>query len=585
MAALYKLQTRAELAAALDIPLRKLTYLLYVKGTENCYSSFSVPKRSGGERVICAPNEDLKDIQKKLALLLQHKRIEMHKDSKTPRVLSHGFERGRNIFTNSKIHCKKRFIFNLDLEDFFGSIHFGRIVGYFEKNRAFEFSHEVAVAIAQLCCYQGKLPQGAPTSPILSNMVSEILDYKLLGIAKKYRVDYTRYADDLTLSTNDPKFLGNYESFYREVNGIIRRAGYAVNEKKTRLQYRDSRQTVTGLVVNKKINIHRDYYKKTRAMAHQLYKTGSFQINGVAGTLAQLEGRFAFIHQCDLLNSDHIGEKKPTHFLTSREKQYQKFLFYTTFYACETPLLVMEGPTDIRYLKAALMSMHNDYPKLVQKESDGTFKFKIRFFQRVPRQKHSSNATENTKKLSRWRYLFDVVEGADSMSNIYEFYTGTQGRPSYFKEFAAVGNLQQMRPVILIFDNELENSDKPIYKFLKGIKDRERIKKEIQSSTYSHLLKDSNLHLVTHQLTTGEKEGEIESLFDELTRQVKLGGKSFNPDEKTFDKTQHYGKDYFSKYIISNFESINFDGFRPMLDRINRIITESEQGHPNAPTP
>ena len=585
MVALFKLQTRAELAAALDIPLKKLTYLLYVKGTENCYSIFWVPKKSDGVRVICAPNEDLKEIQKKLALLLQDKQIEMHKDSKKPRVLSHGFERGRNIFSNSKIHCKKRFVFNLDLEDFFGSIHFGRIVGYFEKNRFFEFSHEVATAIAQLCCYQGKLPQGAPTSPVLANLVSEILDYKLLNISKKYRVDYTRYADDLTFSTNDPKFLANYESFYHEVTGTIRRIGFAVNEKKTRLQYRDSRQTVTGLVVNKKINIQRDYYKQTRAMAHQLYKTGSFQINGVEGTLAQLEGRFAFIHQCDLLNSNHITERKPTHFLTSREKQYQKFLFYKTFYAHEVPLLVMEGPTDIRYLKAALMNMYNDYPKLVQKETDGTFKFRIRFFQRTPRQKHSSNASDDTPKISRWRYLFDVVEGADSMSNIYEFYTGTQGRPPYFKEFVELRNLQQICPVILIFDNELDNSDKPIYKFLKGIKDRERIKKEIQEVTYSHLLKGSNLHLVTHPLPAGEKEGEIESLFDESTLQVKLGGKSFNPNEKTFDKTQHYGKDIFSKYIISNYEGINFSGFRPLLDQINRIITESEQGPFNATTP
>ena len=137
----------------------------------------------------------------------------------------------------------------------------------------------------------------------------------------------------------------------------------------------------------------------------------------------------------------------------------------------------------------------------------------------------------------------------------------------------------------MIFDNELDNSDKPIYKFLKGIKDRERIKKDIQDSTCSHLLKDSNLHLVTHPLPTGEKESEIESLFDASTRQVKLGGKSFNPNEKTFDKTQNYGKDIFSKYIISNYESIDFSGFRPLLDQINRIITESEQGPPNTPTP
>ena len=574
---IYKLRTRKDLASSLGIPYKKLTYILYNKGTDNCYVSFHVPKRSGGEREICAPDDDLKEIQKKLASFLQDQRIQMQEERDVPQLLSHGFEPRKNIFTNAKIHRKKRFVLNLDLEDFFGSIHFGRIVGYLEKNKSLAFSHEVAVAIAQLCCYQGKLPQGAPTSPVLANMVSEVLDFRLLKIARKYRLDYTRYADDLSFSTNDSTFLEKYESCYHELSGTIKHAGFAVNEKKTRLLYRDSKQTVTGLVVNKKINIDRRYYKETRAMAHQLYKTGEFQINGVRGTLDQLEGRFAFIHQCDLLNSDHIDQKKPTKYLSSREKQYQKFLFYKTFYAHDTPLLVMEGPTDIRYLKAALMNMYNSYPKLVQKESDGTFKFRIRFFQRTPRQKHSTTASDNTKNLSRWRYLFDVVEGADSMSNIYEFYTGTQGRPSYFKEFSALRNLQQIRPVILIFDNELDNKNKPIHKFLKGIPDNERINKDIKRSTYSHLLKECNLHLVTHPLPAGEKEGEIENLFDESTWQVKLGGKSFNPNEKTFDKSKHYGKDIFSKYILSHYENINFDGFRPMLDRINSIITESEQ--------
>lgn len=584
MALLFKLQTRHELASALGIPPKKLTYILYIKGTENCYSTFCVPKRSGGVRVICAPNDDLKAIQKKLASLLQNKRIEMHKDSTAPRVISHGFEPGRDIFSNSKIHCKKRFVFNLDLEDFFGSIHFGRIVGYLEKNRFFELSHEVAVAIAQLCCYQGKLPQGAPTSPVLANMVSEILDYKLLNISRKYRVDYTRYADDLTFSTNDSKFLDNYDTFYREVNGTIRRAGFAVNENKTRLQYRDSRQTVTGLVVNRKINIDRRYYKETRAMAHQLYKTGAFQINGVDGTLAQLEGRFAFIHQCDLLTSDHLGKTKPSIFLNGREKQYQKFLFYKTFYAHDMPLLVMEGPSDILYVKAALMNMHEEYPKLIQKESDGTFTFRIRFFQRTSRRKRTSDANQDSKpeRPHRWRYLFDVTEGADSISNIYEFYTGEQQRPSYYRFFSETSNITHPRPVILVFDNELENTSKPIRKFVNRVKDKNRVMEEIKNANYAHLLENSNLYLVTHQLVDGNAEGEIESLFDEATRGIELGGKQFNP-AGTFDIAKYYGKDIFSKHILKNYESVNFDGFRPMLDRISSIIEESEQGTPKTP--
>lgn len=576
---IYKLRTRKDLASALGIPYKKLTYILYKKGTDNCYVSFHVPKRSGGEREICAPDDDLKEIQKKLASFLQDQRSQMQKDRNVPQLLSHGFEPGKNIFTNAKIHRNKRFVLNLDLEDFFGSIHFGRIVGYLEKNKSLTFSHEVAVAIAQLCCYQGKLPQGAPTSPVLANMVSEVLDFRLLKIARKYRLDYTRYADDLSFSTNDSTFLERYESCYHELSGTIKHAGFAVNEKKSRLQYRDSRQTVTGLVVNRKINIDRRYYKETRAMAHQLYKTGEFQINGAKGTLNQLEGRFAFIHQCDLLNSDHLTQKGSDKGFTAREIQYQKFLFYKTFYAHDAPLLVMEGPTDILYLKAALMNMYMDYPNLIQKEHNGTFTFKIRFFQRTPRKKrYTGNYQENNPpKPPRWKYLFAVTEGADSLGNIYDFFAGENNRPNYFDYFSKICKLTQLSPVILILDNELETKNKPIRKFIGRMNIKERVTDDIKRNNYSHVLKDSNLHLVTHQLCEGKKEGEIESLFTKDTLSTELGGKQFNPIEKTFDKSKHYGKDIFSKYILSHYETINFDGFRPMLDRINSIITESEK--------
>src|SRR5690606_14369243 len=110
--------------------------------------------------------------------------------------------------------------------------------------------------------------------------ICEILDYRLLKIAKKYRLDYTRYADDLTFSTNDKKFLDLQTKFYEEIDEEIKRAGFKINEKKVRLQYKDSRQVVTGLVVNEKINVPSTYYKETRAMAHHLYNHGWFEING-----------------------------------------------------------------------------------------------------------------------------------------------------------------------------------------------------------------------------------------------------------------------------------------------------------------
>ena len=124
----------------------------------------------------------------------------------------------------------------------------------------------MAVIIAQLTCYNGRLPQGAPTSPVITNLICEILDYRVLKIAKRYKLDYTRYADDLTFSTNYSRFLEVFDSFAKELLQEISNSGFTINQSKTRLLYRDSRQEVTGLVVNKKIGVNREYVKSTRAM-------------------------------------------------------------------------------------------------------------------------------------------------------------------------------------------------------------------------------------------------------------------------------------------------------------------------------
>ncbi len=172
------------------------------------------------------------------------------------------------------------------------------------KNRNYQFPKEVATAIAQIACYEGKLPQGAPSSPIITNMICNIFDMRLLHLAKKYKLDYTRYADDLSFSTNNKKFVECEEKFFEELALEITRAGFAINSKKTRVQYKDSHQEVTGIVVNKKLNVDRKYYKMTRAMAYELYKNGEFKIDGKeSGTINQLEGRFSYINQLDKYNS------------------------------------------------------------------------------------------------------------------------------------------------------------------------------------------------------------------------------------------------------------------------------------------
>ncbi len=169
--------------------------------------------------------------------------------------ISHAFEKDKSIFTNVRIHKCKKYIVNLDLKDYFNSIHFGRVRGYFTNNNNYRLSLDIATIIAQLTCYHGYLPQGAHSSPIITNLISNIMDIRLLSIAKKYRLNYTRYADDLTFSTNDTKIIEKFDAFLNDVDKIVRNSGFSLDEEKTRLQYFSSRQVVTGLVVNKKLNI------------------------------------------------------------------------------------------------------------------------------------------------------------------------------------------------------------------------------------------------------------------------------------------------------------------------------------------
>ncbi|HEE1729187.1 TPA: RNA-directed DNA polymerase, partial [Listeria innocua] len=166
---------------------------------------------------------------------------------------------------------------------------------------------------------------------------------------------------------------------------------FKLNKNKTNLNFKDSRQLVTGLVVNKKINVDRRYYKETRAMAHRLYKTGEFQIDDKNGTLNQLEGRFSFINQVQRYNNVIDSSKHDFNNLNAFEKQYQAFLFYKYFYANNKPIIVTEGKTDINYIKAALKTHHLEFPNLIVKKEDGEFDFRVAFLKRTNRLAHFLN--------------------------------------------------------------------------------------------------------------------------------------------------------------------------------------------------
>lgn len=270
------LKTPEDVARLLNVTYPRLVHHIYRIPGDKKYKTFTLPKKTGGERTISTPISALKIIQWKLNQVLTA--VYEVKPS------AHGFVPGKNIVTNAKAHAGKRFVLNLDLEDFFGSINFGRVRGLLMK-APYNLPPNVATVLAQICCHEDKLPQGAPTSPIITNMLCAKMDSQLQRLAKECRATYTRYADDITFSTTLKTFPDALAYAIETEDGdklllgdrlleIIAANGFTINEKKVRLQVRSNHQEVTGLTTNEFPNVKRTYVRQIRAMLHAWAKFG-----------------------------------------------------------------------------------------------------------------------------------------------------------------------------------------------------------------------------------------------------------------------------------------------------------------------
>lgn len=257
--------------------MKKLAILCNPKNENGRYSFFEIPKKSGGSRPINAPCGNLKWFQ----ICLN----ELFKAIYTPSPYAMGFTVGRSIVDNALRHTNQNYVFNIDLKDFFPSISQARVWKRLQL-APFNFNAKIASIIAGLCsilekhyvdgecsecCYV--LPQGAPTSPLLTNAICDTLDRRLHGLAKRFGLHYSRYADDITFSSMHNVYQPGSD-FRQELERIISEQHFTINDKKTRLCHCSKRQEVTGLTVGTKINVSRRYVKDIRAILHIWKKYG-----------------------------------------------------------------------------------------------------------------------------------------------------------------------------------------------------------------------------------------------------------------------------------------------------------------------
>ena len=311
MAGLPVLSSPADVAAALGVTVPRLRWLAFhaEASTLSHYVHFLVPKKGGGERAICAPHAQLAAAQR---WVLDHVvgKLSAHE-------AAHGFVPGRSIVTNATPHAGSAVVVNCDLRDFFPTVTVNRVIGLF---RHVGYSPAAATVLALLVTecprrkvtFNGRtwhvaagergLPQGACTSPAISNLVARRLDARLTGIARKLGWTYTRYADDLSFSAKAPSDKVGY--LLARVRHVARDEGFEVNEKKTRVLKPAARQTVTGIVTNVRPNAPRKLRRRLRAILHNASKTNlAAQNRGRDPRFpARLAGSVEFVH---MVNPEH----------------------------------------------------------------------------------------------------------------------------------------------------------------------------------------------------------------------------------------------------------------------------------------
>lgn len=233
-----------------------------VAHTESFYYSFEIPKRSGGTRNISAPYPVLLSAQKWIYENILSK-VKIHDNAK-------GFIRKTSITDNAKVHLNTNHVLKMDIEDFFPSIKINRIMSIF---RNLGYTKKISYYMSSICCLHGVLPQGAATSPCLSNIIAKRMDARITGLASHFELNYTRYADDFTLSGKvlPPKIIDYIEE-------IVKQEGFLINKKKTNLIGRKKQKIITGISISSgELKIPREKKREVRKNVHYVLKNGLFE--------------------------------------------------------------------------------------------------------------------------------------------------------------------------------------------------------------------------------------------------------------------------------------------------------------------
>lgn len=565
---------KKDLANFLNYDYKDFCWILYSQPIHNRYRVIEIPKKSGKLRLIHAPDSHLKQLQKNLAKQL----TELFEDKNTNKP-SFSFAYRRNnhhekfgIYFNAKRHRNRKLVVNIDLKDFFHTIEFKRIVGYFTKNNYFKFPIDVAIGIAQIACYKdpktGKvfLPQGSPVSPIISNLIAEILDAKITKLAIKYKFYYSRYADDITLSFDTKKLpteiiKSSENDFFlgESIIKAIKSSGFTINNDKICLRSNFDRQQVTGLVVNKKINVPRNYYNFSKSMAynfcqfstfekspfHTFSKNNSNKGKSIIGIMTYIynikneyKNRTANTNPNIYTDFKIEKTKSPEQLFWAKNSFTRLFLqtYFQEFFVYKSKInLLCEGKTDPLHFKT--------YISTLDKNIHSKYDF-IAF---------------NEDKPTIFQKELNIRSGTPNLKRFIEIYSTLY-----------ISKLSFLNPTIIIVDNDKAGNEVfqcGIGRYKKTSQHGKTIINKLEVE-YAYICKNLFILKLPRILT----ETTIEDLYEPTVTSTLLNGKSFSKDNN-YDPNLYYGKVELLRNVIKkNKKSINYKNFDTTLEAINRLF-------------
>lgn len=578
-------QDYKSLAYALDLQASKLSATIKFCDKNSTYKTYPISKKSGGVRIISEPPDQLKLIQSRLAEILK-----LVSRGENPvftqelifKRISHGSIKRTSIITNSRRHSRSNAILNFDLKDFFPSIHAGRISGYLSTDKRLGFSDFASRQIAYIATFDGSLPQGSPLSPILADLIAGNLDAKLQKICKKERLRYSRYVDDITISTHLDDFPKHLVERYadgsvkigRSIDRAVNKSGFSINHKKTRVHEYKSRQSCTGMVINSYPNISSTEYRLSRAAFRTLQKTGSFHLRENvynyknADILLSRVDRVVYARDLererkilegklietlskedkvnlndnneDVVESEHQNQSSAKHKPPADRVLLERLTFFHLFSQPTRPILLCEGSLDHFHIRRA-------------KKITGYV------FSGKPKKLSTYDRMRLSELSNRQRELLQIGGGATQLKN---FVT------TYSKNLNFSNIIHLAKPVICLFDND--NAGREVIQAIKG-------KYGITIPLNNNGKAETGPFQVYKNLwvlftPADDEDTTIENCYPKHILDRQINNKKFNANT-SIDTNKNYGKNSFAnKVALKLVKKKSFAGFLPILDGIESIL-------------